>query len=119
MVYHAQHMLISLDCYFLLSQKFLKNRLLTDDIKSLSLALLCSWENECPSLQVREKNAQADNFFIKEFIVVPQLHTLQLHKKFLKTYTIVFMQQCCREGSEAISIIIDYESRYLPCKLVI
>lgn len=85
----------------------------------LSSALLCSWENESPSLQVRAKNARADNLFVKEFIEVPQFHMLELRKKFLRTYTTVHLQQGRRKGGEAISIMIDYESHYLPCKLVI
>lgn len=85
----------------------------------LSFSLLCSWRNESPWLQVCAKNTWAHELFIKNFIRVPQFHRLELCKKFLRTYSRVQMQQCCRKAGEAVSIIIDCESHYLPSKLVI
>lgn len=98
---------------------FLKNKLITDDIKWLSFSLLCYWRNESPWLQVCAKNTWADELFIKNFISVPPFHRLELCKKFLRTNSGVEMQQCCRKAGEAVSIITDSESHYLPSKLVI
>lgn len=97
---------------------FFKNKLITDDIKWMSFSLLCSWRNESPWLQVCAKNTWADELFIKNFIRVPQFHRLELCKNFLRTYSRVQMQQCCRKAGEAVSII-DCESHYLPSRLVI
>lgn len=111
-------MLIFLDCWFLPAYFFF-NKLITDGIKWMSFSLLCSWRNESPWLQVCAKNTWGDELFINNFIRVPPFHRLELCKKFLRTYSRVQMQQCCRKAGEAVSIIIDCESHYLPSRLVI